>query len=51
MFTILYAVAGYFFLMLMVRLLTRRPGAQMTMSSFWLSRVGTGPSLIVEWPF
>ncbi len=34
MFTIMYAVAGYFFLMLMVRLLTRRPGAQMTMFEF-----------------
>ncbi len=34
MFTILYAIAGYFFLMLTVRLLTRRPGAQMTMFEF-----------------
>jgi uncharacterized membrane protein YcaP (DUF421 family) len=34
MFTIMYAVAGYFFLMLMIRLLTRRPGAQMTMFEF-----------------
>ena len=30
----LYAIAGYFFLMLTVRLLTRRPGAQMTMFEF-----------------
>ncbi len=34
MFTIINAVAGYFFLMLTVRLLTRRPGAQMTMFEF-----------------
>jgi uncharacterized membrane protein YcaP (DUF421 family) len=34
MLTIVNAVAGYFFLMLMVRLLTRRPGAQMTMFEF-----------------
>jgi len=34
MFTILYAIAGYFFLMFTVRLLTRRPGAQMTMFEF-----------------
>ncbi len=31
--TILYAVAGYFFLLLTVRVLVRRPGAQMTLSS------------------
>ena len=34
MATMLYAIAGYFFLMLTVRLLTRRPGAQMTMFEF-----------------
>jgi uncharacterized membrane protein YcaP (DUF421 family) len=34
MLTIIYAVAGYFFLMFTVRLLTRRPGAQMTMFEF-----------------
>ena len=34
MATILNAIAGYFFLMLTVRLLTRRPGAQMTMFEF-----------------
>ena len=34
MLTMTYAVAGYFFLMLIVRLLTRRPGAQMTMFEF-----------------
>ena len=34
MSTIINAIAGYFFLMLMVRLLTRRPGAQMTMFEF-----------------
>ena len=34
--TILHAIAGYFFLMLMVRVLTRRPGGQMTMSDFVL---------------
>ena len=34
--TILHAVAGYFFLMLVVRVLTRRPGGQMTMSDFVL---------------
>ena len=34
--TILHAIAGYFFLMLVVRVLTRRPGGQMTMSDFVL---------------
>ena len=34
--TILHAVAGYFFLMLVVRVLTRRPGGQMTMGDFVL---------------
>lgn len=34
MATIMNAIAGYFFLMLTVRLLTRRPGAQMTMFEF-----------------
>lgn len=34
--TILHAVAGYFFLMLTVRVLTRRPGGQMTLSDFVL---------------
>ena len=34
MSTVLNAVAGYFFLMLTVRVLTRRPGAQMTMFEF-----------------
>ncbi len=34
--TILHAVAGYFFLMIVVRVLTRRPGGQMTMSDFVL---------------
>ena len=34
--TILHAVAGYFFLMLVVRVLTRRPGGQLTLSDFVL---------------
>ena len=34
MFTILHCVAGYFFLLLTVRVLTRRPGAQMTLFEF-----------------
>src|SRR5579871_1374123 len=34
MLTIVNAIVGYFFLMLTVRLLTRRPGAQMTMFEF-----------------
>ena len=32
--TILYAVAGYFFLLLTVRVMVRRPGAQMTLFEF-----------------
>ncbi len=32
--TILHAIAGYFFLLLTVRVLTRRPGSQMTMFEF-----------------
>ncbi len=36
MSTILHAVAGYFFLLLVVRVLTRRPGGQLTMSDFVL---------------
>jgi uncharacterized membrane protein YcaP (DUF421 family) len=34
MTTVINAVAGYFFLVLTIRLLTRRPGAQMTMFEF-----------------
>ena len=34
MSTILHAIAGYFFLLLTVRVLTRRPGGQMTMFEF-----------------
>ncbi len=34
MYTILHAIAGYFFLLLTVRVLTRRPGAQMTLFEF-----------------
>ncbi len=34
MYTILHAVLGYFFLLLVVRVLTRRPGGQMTMFEF-----------------
>ncbi len=34
MYTILHAIAGYFFLLLTVRVLTRRPGAQMTLFDF-----------------
>lgn len=34
--TLLHAVAGYFFLLLAVRALTRRPGGQLTMSDFVL---------------
>ena len=34
MATILHAVLGYFFLLLVVRVLTRRPGAQMTLFEF-----------------
>lgn len=36
MSTILHAVIGYFFLALMVRVLIRRPGSQMTMAEFVL---------------
>ena len=34
--TILHAIAGYFFLMIIVRVLARRPGGQMTMGDFVL---------------
>ncbi len=34
--TILHAIAGYFFLMIVVRVLARRPGGQMTMGDFVL---------------
>lgn len=34
--TILHAIAGYFFLLIVVRVLTRRPGGQMTMGDFVL---------------
>lgn len=34
--TILHAIAGYFFLLLVVRVLTRRPGGQMTLGDFVL---------------
>ena len=34
MYTIVHAVIGYFFLLLIVRVLTRRPGAQMTLFEF-----------------
>ncbi len=34
MATILHCIAGYFFLLLTVRVLTRRPGAQMTLFEF-----------------
>ncbi|MBV9760208.1 MAG: DUF421 domain-containing protein [Acidobacteriaceae bacterium] len=34
MYTILHAIAGYFFLVLIVRVLTRRPGAQLTPFEF-----------------
>lgn len=36
MATILHAVAGYFILLLVVRVLTRRPGSQMTLFEFVL---------------
>jgi uncharacterized membrane protein YcaP (DUF421 family) len=36
MYTILYAIAGYFFLLLTVRVLARRPGGQLTMFEFVL---------------
>ncbi len=34
MYTIIHAVCGYFFLLLTVRVLKRRPGAQMTLFEF-----------------
>lgn len=34
--TILHAIGGYFFLLIVVRVLSRRPGGQMTMSDFVL---------------
>lgn len=34
--TILHAIAGYFFLMIVVRVLTRRPGGQLTLGDFVL---------------
>jgi uncharacterized membrane protein YcaP (DUF421 family) len=36
MFTIFHAIAGYFFLLLTVRVLSRRPGAQLTLFEFVL---------------
>lgn len=36
MYTIIHAIAGYFFLLLTVRVLSRRPGAQMTPFEFVL---------------
>ena len=36
MSTILHAIAGYFFLMIAVRVLTRRPGGELTMGDFVL---------------
>ena len=36
MSTILHAICGYFFLLLVVRVLTRRPGGQLTLSDFVL---------------
>ncbi len=36
MSTILHAVAGYFFLLVVVRVLTRRPGGQLTLTDFVL---------------
>jgi uncharacterized membrane protein YcaP (DUF421 family) len=36
MSTIIYAATGYFFLLLIIRVLQRRPGAQMTMAEFVL---------------
>jgi uncharacterized membrane protein YcaP (DUF421 family) len=36
MYTILHAVIGYFFLTMMIRILARRPGAQMTPFEFVL---------------
>ena len=34
MYTLLHAIFGYFFLLLIVRVLTRRPGAQLTQFEF-----------------
>lgn len=34
--TVLHAIAGYFFLMIVVRVLTRRPGGQLTLGDFVL---------------
>lgn len=34
MYTILHSIAGYFYLLLTVRVLARRPGAQMTLFEF-----------------
>ncbi len=34
MYTIIHAIIGYFFLLLTVRVLSRRPGAQMTLYEF-----------------
>lgn len=36
MSTIVHAICGYFFLLLVVRVLTRRPGGQLTLSDFVL---------------
>jgi uncharacterized membrane protein YcaP (DUF421 family) len=36
MYTIIHAILGYFFLLFTVRVLTRRPGAQMTLFEFVL---------------
>ena len=36
MYTVVHAIVGYFFLLLTVRVLTRRPGAQMTPFEFVL---------------
>lgn len=34
MYTILHSIAGYFYLLLTIRVLSRRPGAQMTLFEF-----------------
>ena len=34
MYTLVHAIVGYFFLLIVVRVLTRRPGAQMTLFEF-----------------
>jgi uncharacterized membrane protein YcaP (DUF421 family) len=36
MYTLIHAIAGYFFLLMIVRILARRPGAQMTPFEFVL---------------